>query len=76
MPAAKLMGIILIAVGALTLALRGFSYTRTEKILDLGPIEATAETEEHVRVPVWVGGVVIVAGVVLLLTGNSRTKTA
>ena len=41
----KLIGIALIVVGVLALALGGIRYTTREKVLDLGPIEAT--TEKH-----------------------------
>ena len=39
-----LVGIILIVLGVVGLAAGGFSFTRKEKIVDLGPIEATAST--------------------------------
>ena len=46
----KLIGIALIVVGVLALALGGIRYTKREKVLDLGPIEAT--TEKHKTIPV------------------------
>jgi hypothetical protein len=35
-------GILLVILGALALAYQGISYTRQEKVLDIGPIHATA----------------------------------
>ena len=43
----RIVGILLIILGLVSLALGGISYTRREKVLDIGPIEATAEAQEH-----------------------------
>ena len=45
------LGILLIVLGALALAYQGFDYTRREKVIDIGPIHATADTQEHVPLP-------------------------
>jgi uncharacterized membrane protein len=74
MSTAKLMGIILIVAGAILLAYKGFSYNDREKIIDLGPVEATATTRKHVDIPIWVGGVVLIAGVALLATGRQTRQ--
>jgi hypothetical protein len=66
---AMLIGIVLIVAGAIGLAIRGFSYTREEQILELGPIEATAKTKEEVAIPVWASGLVLGLGVVILIAG-------
>src|SRR5262245_46764325 len=39
--AMKLIGVLLIVFGVLALAIGGIRYTKQEKILDIGPIEAT-----------------------------------
>jgi len=67
---AVLIGALLIALGVIALAYQGFSYTKREKVIDIGPIEATAETKEHVPLPPILGVVAIGAGVVLLLSGK------
>ena len=36
-----IIGIILIVLGVVGFALGGFSFTQREKVLDVGPIEAT-----------------------------------
>jgi hypothetical protein len=68
-----IVGIVLIVAGIIALAVRGFTYTREREVLDIGPIEATAETQERVAIPMWLGGVAIAAGVVLVLVGRQRT---
>ena len=42
----KLIGILLIVFGVVALAVGGFSYTEREKVLDIGPLEATTETPQ------------------------------
>ena len=68
----SLIGIVLIVLGGIALAYQGFNYTHQEKVLDLGPIHATAEKQEHVSVPPVLGGLVLVAGIVLLIYGNKK----
>jgi uncharacterized membrane protein len=64
-----LIGIVLLVLGALALAYQGINYTRQEKILDIGPIHATAETHERIPLSPVIGGLVMVGGIVLLVMG-------
>jgi uncharacterized membrane protein len=64
-----LIGIVLVVLGALALAYQGINYTRQEKVLDIGPIHATAETHERIPLPPIVGGLALIGGVVLLVAG-------
>jgi uncharacterized membrane protein YidH (DUF202 family) len=73
MKTASVVGIFLIVVGLFALAYGGFSYTKTEKVLDLGPIEATTQTRETIPLPPILGGVALAAGVVLLLKSGKKT---
>ncbi len=68
----SLVGIVLVVLGALALAYQGISYTRQEKVLDLGPIHATAETQKRIPLPPILGGLVLVGGVALLVIGAKR----
>jgi hypothetical protein len=68
----KIVGIILIIVGIVALAYGGISYTKREKVLDIGPIEATAETRETIPLPPLLGGLALAGGVVLLIVGSRR----
>jgi uncharacterized membrane protein YidH (DUF202 family) len=67
-----ILGIVLIVVGVLVFAYGGFSYTKKEKVLDVGPIEATAETHKTVPIPPILGGAAIVGGIALLVVGARR----
>ncbi len=68
----SLIGIVLIVIGLIGLIWGGISYTRQEKVIDLGPIEATAERRETIPVGPVVGGIALVGGIVLLVAGRKR----
>ncbi len=72
MSAARIVGVILILVALVSFVWGGISYTRDEKVLDLGPIEATAERRETIPLPPIIGGVALVAGIVLLVAGRRQ----
>lgn len=66
------VGILLIVLGGLALAYQGFNYTRQEKVLDVGPIRATADKQERVSIPPLLGGLVLVGGIALLVAGARK----
>ncbi len=68
----KTFGIVLIVVGILMMVFRGFNFTRTEKVVDLGPLEVNKKEKESVGWPIYAGGLAIGAGVVLLIAGNKK----
>jgi hypothetical protein len=68
----RITGIVLIVIGLISLALGGISYTRKEKVIDLGPIEATAERHKTIPLPPLLGGLALAGGVVLLIAGSKK----
>jgi uncharacterized membrane protein YidH (DUF202 family) len=68
----KIIGVVLIVLGILGLAYGGLHWTRREKVVDLGPVEVTSEKRESLPLPPIAGGVMLVAGVALVLAGNRR----
>ncbi|MBU3949558.1 MAG: DUF3185 domain-containing protein [Proteobacteria bacterium] len=68
----KLTGIILIVVGVVAFAYQGITYTTREKIVDLGPLQVTAEKTKTFPLPPLVGAVALVSGIVLLVMGNKK----
>jgi len=63
----KVIGVILIVLGVAGLAYGGLSWTSRETIVDAGPIEITADQKESLPLPPIVGGLMLVAGVVLIM---------
>lgn len=72
MNSTRIIGIVLIAAGALALAYGGFSYTRDTTAVKLGPLELSVQEKKTVNVPVWAGIGAIVAGGLLLVLGGSK----
>jgi hypothetical protein len=74
MKPSTILGTILIALGVLGFALGGFSFTQKEKVLDVGPIEATADDKKTVAIPPLLAGLALAGGVVLVAVGARRAR--
>ena len=68
-----IVGIVLAVLGVFVLVSQGITYTKTEKVIDLGPIEATAKRQKTIPIPPLLGGVVLVAGIVCVVAGAKRS---
>jgi uncharacterized membrane protein YidH (DUF202 family) len=66
----RILGVLLIVLGIVGLIYGGVSWTQQEKVVDLGPLEVTSERQKSLPVPPIVGGVCLVAGVLLVLKGG------
>ncbi len=60
----------MIVLGILMLVWTGFTYTKKEKVVDAGPIQISADKEKSVNWPPYVGGIILIAGVVILVTSK------
>lgn len=67
-----LIGIALIIIGVVSLSYQGITYTTREKVLDLGPIQATAEKRKTIPLPPIVGGVALIGGIALVIVAARR----
>jgi hypothetical protein len=67
-----LLGIILIIIGIVAFAYQGITYTTREKVIDIGPIQVSADKTKTIPLPPIVGGIALVGGIVLLVTGNKK----
>lgn len=68
----KIIGILLIAAGALGLIYGGFSYTKETHSTKLGPIEFNVQEKETVAVPIIVSAGAIALGVFLIVAGRNK----
>jgi hypothetical protein len=67
-----LVGIILIVIGIIAFAYQGITYTTREKVVDIGPIQMSADKEKTIPLPPILGGIALVGGIVLLVVGNKK----
>jgi len=72
MKSLAIVGVVLIVLGIAGLVVGRFSYTTEEKVLDIGPLEATAEKEHSIAVPDIAAIAAIIAGGFLVFVGRRR----
>ena len=73
MKSIALVGIALILLGLVALAYKGFTYTSREKVVELGPLQATAETQKTIPLPPVLGGLSLATGIILVIVGVKKS---
>jgi uncharacterized membrane protein len=68
-----LVGIALILLGIVAFAYQGITYTSREKVIDIGPIHATADTQKTIPLSPVLGGLALVGGIVLVVVGAKKS---
>lgn len=68
----SIAGLLLVIAGIVALAIGRISYTTEEKVLEVGPLVATADQEHVVHIPDIAGVAAIVAGLALVFVGRRR----
>ena len=69
----KLIGVLLIVFGVIALAVGSIRYTTREKVLDIGPLQATTEKDHLIPLSPIVGLASLAGGIVLVVT-SARTR--
>jgi len=67
-----LVGIALVLLGIVAFAYQGITYTSREKVIYIGPIHATADTQKTIPLSSLVGRAALVGGIVLVLVGAKK----
>ena len=67
------VGIALIVLAIVAFAYQGITYTSREKIIDIGPIQATADTQKTIPLSPLLGGLVLACGIVLVVVGAKKS---
>src|SRR5215218_6311203 len=68
----RIAAIVLIVLGLVALLYGGITYTTREKVLDIGPIEATAKTRKTLPLSPVFGVVAVVGGIALWVAAARR----
>lgn len=66
----RTIGMLMIVIGAIMLIWTGFTYTKKEKIIDAGPIQVSADRQESVNWPPYLGGILLVGGIVIVASSK------
>ena len=69
----RMLGAALIVLGVVVLLYGGITWTERDTVVDAGPIEITRENRERLPIPPLVGGLILTAGVVLVVV-RRRSK--
>jgi len=64
-----ILGVVLVILGVAGLAYQGFTVTKEKKVLDLGPLQATAKEKETVPISPVLAWVAVAGGAILVYTG-------
>jgi hypothetical protein len=66
-----ILGLLLIVVGIVLLAYGGYAiFTTKENVAKLGPLEINKEEQHPVPIGPIVGGICVVGGIILLVSGK------
>jgi len=68
----RIVGFVLVVLGALALIYGGITYSRERTVVDLGPIKATATEQRNIPFSPIVGGIAILGGALLLFLPRRR----
>ncbi len=72
----KILGYVLVGVGALALVYGGINDRKKKDVLTLGPVEITSSEHKSFPIPAAVGAVVLIGGILLLVGGSPATARA
>ena len=66
MRSGTLIGLALVVLGILALVYQGIGYTKHEKVVDIGPIHATADKHKTIPLPPILGAIALIGGIVII----------
>jgi len=70
----KIVGILLIVAGILMLVFGNITFSKKEKVADVGPVEINKKEKKTIAWPNYAGPIIVVAGIaILVVSGNRRT---
>ena len=67
------IGVVLVVLGAAALIWKSVSYTQRETLVDVGPVNVTADTKKSVPLSPILGGAALAGGVALIVLGARKS---
>jgi hypothetical protein len=67
------IGIVMIGLGLGSLIYKGVTYTSQEKIIDIGPIEASVDRQKTIPLSPVLGGLTLAGGIALIIIGRRKS---
>jgi hypothetical protein len=67
-----LVGVLLVVLGVMALVYQGITYTSRETVIDIGPLQATADRQKTLPLPPVLGIAAVAGGVMLLVAGKRK----
>jgi len=68
-----IIGIVLVVLGAAALIWPKLHYTQRETLVDVGPVNVTADTKKSIPLSPILGGVLLAGGAVSLVVGARKS---
>ncbi|TKK70913.1 hypothetical protein FC093_04250 [Ilyomonas limi] len=68
----RILGIILIVVGVLMLIFTNISFTKEEKVVDVGPLEVNKKEKHTIDWPNYAGAIAVIGGIALVVLDKRR----
>jgi len=68
-----IIGLVLVVIGIVALAYQGITYTTREKIIDVGPFQASADTQKTIPLSPLLGGLALAGGIVMVIVGRKKS---
>jgi hypothetical protein len=69
----KTLGIVVLVLGIIMTIFTGFNVITKEKVVDIGPLEVNKEEKTPIYWSPVTGGILIVAGAIILVAGRRRS---
>ncbi len=67
------LGIVLLVIGIVMMVFTGFNYVTKKNVADIGPIQINKEVNHPVQWSPIIGGVLLVAGIVLVVSDKKKS---
>jgi drug/metabolite transporter (DMT)-like permease len=72
----RIIGILLIIIGAIMVLYTGFNYLTKETVVDIGPLLIETKKNNFVKFSPFIGSLLLIGGIVLLLYSRKSSVNA